>query len=550
MASNLTPTFGIGYQSFKDDGTVNSGGFIYTYLARTTTATATWTTIDQTVQNGNPITLDAYGRPALGEIWLQSGIQYKFVIADSNNVPLTHGTYDDISGINDVSFSQNQWITISLQPLYLTTSTFSLQGDQTGTFVAGTRLQCQETAGLVSGTVVSSSYTSPSTVITVILDNGATLDSGLSTVSVSLLTGSPTAVPSVFGTTPIHVTAASTTLIGVPTTTVIVDGNTTINSFGVYDEGAIRFVQFTGTPTLTSSSALSLPGGVNKIVLAGDTATFVSFGSGNWVCTQYQSNTLNTPVEAIYPITATVDGSNNLVVGLNACTLEFRNFTLASGPGIIINVPTVLSLSIVSGATLGTDATKNRLVLLALNNAGTVSLGITNLFGHLQLDETNLVSTTAMTTASDSAAVIYSAAALTGVAYKVLGFIDSVQSVAGTWAAAPTLVQGAGGNVRINQVPEFLNYGGTADTGTITRSYIGPVKITYYGGVLEGGADNLSWNFYLNGSIINGTTASVNYVAAFNPSFAAVFMANGNFTFRITQYGSSYFTAAFCIDYL
>lgn len=62
MAVLMTPPF---LQFFDDNGNPLSGGKIYTYNAGTTTKKATYTTSDATVQNTNPIILDAAGRAVI-----------------------------------------------------------------------------------------------------------------------------------------------------------------------------------------------------------------------------------------------------------------------------------------------------------------------------------------------------------------------------------------------------------------------------------------------------------------------------------------------------
>jgi hypothetical protein len=48
--------------------------------------------------------LNASGRVSgSGEIWLTSGVTYKFILTDSNDVLI--GTYDNITGLNDVPFT-------------------------------------------------------------------------------------------------------------------------------------------------------------------------------------------------------------------------------------------------------------------------------------------------------------------------------------------------------------------------------------------------------------------------------------------------------------
>jgi hypothetical protein len=89
---------------------------------------------------------------------------------------------------------------------------------------------------------------------------------------------------------------------------------------------------------------------------------------------------------------------------------------------------------------------------LALNNAGTVELAIVNPTT-INLSESGLISTTAMTTASDSANVAYSSTARTNVAYRIVGYVEITEAAAGVWATDPSKVQGSGGNfaATINQ---------------------------------------------------------------------------------------------------
>ena len=99
MAVFLSPVGGVAAQFFTNTGSVLTGGKLYTYLAGTTTPAATYTSATGATFNTNPIVLDAAGRvPSSGEIWLGEGVQYKFVLKDSNDVLI--GTYDNVTGIN------------------------------------------------------------------------------------------------------------------------------------------------------------------------------------------------------------------------------------------------------------------------------------------------------------------------------------------------------------------------------------------------------------------------------------------------------------------
>lgn len=87
-----------------------------------------------------------------------------------------------------------------------------------------------------------------------------------------------------------NIASASTTDIGAATgNTVHVTGTTTITSFGTVQAGTTRTVVFDGSLLLTyNATSLILPGAANITTAAGDTAVFVSEGSGNWRCVQYQ----------------------------------------------------------------------------------------------------------------------------------------------------------------------------------------------------------------------------------------------------------------------
>ena len=103
MSVNLSPFYGVAGQLFDDNGNPLAGGKIYTYLAGTTTNSATYTTSAGNVAHSNPIVLDGAGRVPSGEIWLTNGISYKFVVNDSANNLI--GTFDNIKGINDAAFT-------------------------------------------------------------------------------------------------------------------------------------------------------------------------------------------------------------------------------------------------------------------------------------------------------------------------------------------------------------------------------------------------------------------------------------------------------------
>ena len=116
MTVYLSAFAGAGAQFFTDNGSVLSGGKIYTYVAGTTTPQNTYTSVTGSTANSNPIILDSGGRLP-EDMWLSEGVKYRFVLTDSNDVQI--GEYDDIAGINDISTESVAWSTITGTPTTL-----------------------------------------------------------------------------------------------------------------------------------------------------------------------------------------------------------------------------------------------------------------------------------------------------------------------------------------------------------------------------------------------------------------------------------------------
>lgn len=238
------------------------------------------------------------------------------------------------------------------------------------------------------------------------------------------------------------------------------------------------------TPTFAAdgTAAKTIVKGANQALVAGDIS-----GAGHWLELQYDA-TLNkwvlqnpafgvsiTAPKQIQPITASVAG-NALTVTLNPTSLDFRSSSLNSGATNTRTIGSAISLTVPSGATLGTiSATAARLAVIALDNAGTVELAIVNLAGGSPLlDETNLLTTTAISAAAGAATTVYSATARTNVPYRVVGFLDVTQATAGTWATAPSTIQGVGGQALA--ALSSLGYGQTWQNVTGSRVF----GTTYY----------------------------------------------------------------------
>lgn len=243
----------------------------------------------------------------------------------------------------------------------------------------------------------------------------------------------------------------------------------------------------------------------------------------------------------VYPITASVSASA-LTVTLNPCSLAFRSSTLGSGSTVTRTVSTAISMTVSSGSTLGTvSAQQSRIIVLAIDNAGTVELAVVNVAGGNNLDETTLISTTAEggAGAADSISTIYSTTARSSVAYRVVGYVESTQATAGTWATAPSTIQGMGGSALTSM--QSLGYGQTWQGGGRA------VGTTYYNTTgkpitVKVLIANAAYNYYLYlYSYVNGINIALNYqyaVSGLTISVYDTFIVPPGASYGITVTGS------------
>ena len=208
MSVLLSPIGNSGIPFFNTQGVILSGGYLNTYLAGTTTPQSTYTDSTGTVQNANPIQLNSYGLPANSgtpvELWLTVGVAYKFVITDSSSNVLS--TLDNIYAINDPTAlsgtststsSSAEWVESGLTPSYVSSNSFVVNGNQTGTFQPYRRLKITESAGTVYGYVLSSVFTTSYTTVTVVMDSSP-IDTGISDVAYGLLSATNPSYPAYF----------------------------------------------------------------------------------------------------------------------------------------------------------------------------------------------------------------------------------------------------------------------------------------------------------------------------------------------------------------
>jgi hypothetical protein len=223
---------------------------------------------------------------------------------------------------------------------------------------------------------------------------------------------------------------------------------------------------------------------------------------------------------AISSVNATV-AANNLTLTINPQDIDFRSATLGSGTVNTRTVSSAITVVVPSGGTLGTtNALLSRVAILAIDNAGTVEVACVNVSTGIDLTETGVISTTAVGTGSDSAGVIYSTTGRTNVPYRVMGYCESTQATAGTWASAPSLIQGAGGRslqraAPVQSMVRLHTSNGYGSTNT---------KIRRFSTVLT----NIGSDILYADSATLGATFTVTAPGVYAISYVDNFSTNGN----------------------
>lgn len=122
----------------------------------------------------------------------------------------------------------------------------------------------------------------------------------------------------------------------------------------------------------------------------------------------------------------------------------FRSATAGTAGMALLAITAATSLTISSGSTLGTSSgVASRTWCVGFNDAGTFRLGAINCSTSTNiypLSDNILASSTAEggAGAADSAGVIYTGTAVTAKPMRVLGYAESTQATAGTWATTPS----------------------------------------------------------------------------------------------------------------
>lgn len=172
------PTF-----AFLDNtGKPASGGTLTIYDANTVTPAVTWQDKAQATANANPLTLNSRGECT---VWLEAGKFYDFLVKDSLGSIISNQL--NVSGATSAVTAPSAWVVTAIAPTFVTTRSFTVVGDQTATFIVGRRLRLTSSLPSVKyGTVLSSVFSTVTTIVVGFQNSTDVLDAGLSAVDVGL----------------------------------------------------------------------------------------------------------------------------------------------------------------------------------------------------------------------------------------------------------------------------------------------------------------------------------------------------------------------------
>lgn len=188
--------------------------------------------------------------------------------------------------------------------------------------------------------------------------------------------------------------------------------------------------------TYASGAATRLAvGGDGKYLTANSGAT-----SGNmWTTPMISANNAGISVAVAtnaLTVTMTQSDGSSAPSASAPVFLAFRSATATTGGINVVAVTSSVTVTIPSGATMGTFNNDTPWIYVyAMNNAGTVVLAVSQYAFDLGM----LTSSSAISGGS-SAYALYSTAAQTSLPIQYVGKFQAQQATAGTWASAPTVV--------------------------------------------------------------------------------------------------------------
>ena len=398
-----------------EDGNGNPavGYRLFFYINGSSTKQNTYNASDGASANSNPIVLNANGEPGT-EIWGTVGAGYKIGLAapGADDPPAAFvWTEDNVSPVESATSGAaiSEWVT-GATATYVSATTFRLVGDVRTTYHIGRRIKFVCTGGTGYARISNSTFATGNTTVTLVNDTIA-LDSGLSAVSYGVLsainTSSPTLSDDYF-----KITQAAS-------------GSTSVQfELGPLSPGSARKIY-------TGNTDFAISGGWDFDNLTLD-YTFLS-GAPNRIRISLR------------------EGSGSIPTADAPAFVRFRDGADTTGKYDVVKVSAQTDYTLGNGSTYGlVNGQPFRLYIVAINNGGTVILGVYNpllisggTYHHKALDEKLQTAATSGhdTTTADNAHVVYSTANVGSEPFRILGYIEGVEATAGTWSAGMTFIQ-------------------------------------------------------------------------------------------------------------
>lgn len=167
-------------QYFDNSGNPAAGGTVEIFDAGTTTHAVTWQDRNQTIANANPLTLNTRGECTL---WLEAGKLYDYLVKDILGAEIANPL--NITGATSSLIALASWQITGYAPTFINDRTFSVIGDRTNEYHPGRRIRTINTGGLKYATIISSAFSSFTTVTVAFQNATDVLDAGLNTVDIS-----------------------------------------------------------------------------------------------------------------------------------------------------------------------------------------------------------------------------------------------------------------------------------------------------------------------------------------------------------------------------
>jgi hypothetical protein len=210
----------------------------------------------------------------------------------------------------------------------------------------------------------------------------------------------------------------------------------------------------------------------------------------------------------------------------------FRNSTVSNGSWSVVSITAATSVVVSNGSSLGTTASVlAKLNVLLLNNAGTAELAVCNAYGYNDLDEGNVISTTAEggAGAADSASVIYSTTARSNVAFRYVGYLDVTPGASFAWSSAPTVIANAHGSSANNMAGMLTQVQAVSGAASYTFSIPAWAKkaTCTFTGISTNGTGTIAFRLGDAGGVentgYNGTVSSFNLSAIATANLSSAF---------------------------